>query len=92
MFFFIASLPEIIDSVIISEGLSEENHTLNDKASGIFNGFVAFGAIIAPIVGGSLSDAIGYQSSNDCLAGLSCAYTLAFVLVTAGTYRKYSRM
>lgn len=60
LFFFIASLPEIIDSVIIAENLESENHTLNDKASGIFNGFVAFGAIIAPIVGGSLSDSIGY--------------------------------
>ncbi|CDW74258.1 permeases of the major facilitator superfamily [Stylonychia lemnae] len=59
----------------------EENHTLNDKASGIFNGFVAFGAIIAPIVGGSLSDSIGYQSSNDALAFLSSAYTVSFILV-----------
>eukprot|EP00347_Sterkiella_histriomuscorum_P014772 403359588 len=88
LFFFIASLPEIIDSVIISEDLEEENHTLNDKASGIFNGFVAFGAIIAPIVGGTLSDAIGYPNSNDILALSSSSYTLAFVAVSAFAMRQ----
>lgn len=83
LFFFIASLPEIIDSVIIKENLGHDNHTLNDKASGIFNGFVAFGAILAPIVGGALSDSIHYQYSNDCLAMLSITYTMSFALVFA---------
>ena len=92
LFFFIASLPEIIDSVIIAEGISEENHSLNDKASGVFNGFVAFGAILAPIVGGSLSDAIGYQSSNDILALASCIYTVVFAAVSLSVYKKYKRM
>ena len=78
LFFFIASLPEIIDSVIQKERFGEGNHILNDKASGIFNGFVAFGAIIAPILGGFLSDSIGYQSSNDSMAIASSSYTIIF--------------
>lgn len=80
LFFFIASLPEIIDSVIQSEGLNEENDSLKDKASGIFNGFVALGAIIAPILGGVLSDSVGYRTTNDIMAVTSSAYTLAFAL------------
>jgi len=81
LFFFIASLPEIIDSVIIKEGIGEENHTLNDKASGIFNGFVAFGAIISPIIGGLMSDNIGYRYSNDVIGISSLTYTIAFLVV-----------
>jgi len=81
LFFFIASLPEIIDSVIIKEGIGEENHTLNDKASGIFNGFVAFGAIISPIIGSLMSDNIGYRYSNDVIGISSLTYTIAFLVV-----------
>lgn len=81
LFFFIASLPEIIDSVVQSEGIIGENHLLNDRASGIFNAFVAFGAIISPIIGGHLSDTIGFRSSNDSIAILSCTYSIAYAVV-----------
>ena len=81
LFFFIASLPEIIDSVKLKQGIVGENHLLNDKASGIFNGFVAFGAIISPMIGGFLSDNIGYRYTNDSFACLSLVYTAIFGLV-----------
>ena len=90
LFFFIASLPEIIDSVILKEGIKEGNHTLNDKASGIFNGFVAFGAIISPIIGGLMSDNIGYRYSNDVIAISSSAYTVAFLTVYLLTAKQKS--
>lgn len=80
LFFFIASLPEIIDSIIKAEGLNEENDSLKDKAAGIFNGFVALGAIIAPVLGGALSDKVGYRQTNDIMAVTSSVYTFAFAL------------
>ena len=81
LFFFIASLPEIIDSVLVMERVRADDHVLNDKASGIFNGFTAFGAIIAPVVGGFLNDEIGYRYANDSVGCISVLYTLFFMLV-----------
>ena len=68
-----------------------ENHLLNDIASGIFNAFVAFGAIISPVIGGHLSDTIGFRSSNDSIAILSCSYSIAFAVVWFLTRKKLSR-
>jgi hypothetical protein len=56
LFFFIPSLPEVIDAVRIKEGFTEENEILNDKVSGLYGSFYSFGAIIAPILGGILRD------------------------------------
>lgn len=81
LFFFIASLPEIIDSVLLMERVRADDHVLNDKASGIFNGFTAFGAILAPVLGGYLNDEIGYRYANDSVACLSVMFTIAFILV-----------
>ena len=93
LFFFIASLPEIIDSVIQFEDVNPEDHQLNDMASGIFNGFFAFGAIIAPILGGVLKDALGYRYANDTIAIISCVFTVIFVLVYIfGPKPKYRRL
>lgn len=54
LFFFIPSLPEILDSVRIKEGISEDNDLLNDKGAGLYNAFYSMGAIIAPVLGGIL--------------------------------------
>src|SRR6202000_1437134 len=56
LFFDIVALPEVISSVALQEGIDEKNDSLNDKAAGIFNCFYSLGAIIAPILGGVLTD------------------------------------
>lgn len=56
LLFFIPSLPEVIEAVRLKERFSEDNEILSDKASGIYNSFYSFGAIIAPIMGGFLND------------------------------------
>jgi MFS family permease len=61
--------------------VSPEDYTLNDKASGIFNSFMAFGAIIAPVLGGFLTDHIGYRYANDFVAIMASGYTVTFILV-----------
>ena len=92
LFCFVASLPEIIDSMLLMERLRADDHILNDKASGIFNGFSSFGAILAPILGGFLTDSIGYRYANDSVACFSCLFTLIFVSVYAfGPKPKYPR-
>ncbi len=73
-FFLIPCLPELIEVIRLQEGLSQDNEDLNNKASGIFNAFYSFGAIIAPIIGGMLSDSIGYRSTNDAAAFLSITF------------------
>lgn len=86
LFFFIPSLPEIINSVSHKERIPETNDQLNDKAAGIFNCFYSLGAIIAPIGGGLLNDTIGYRYTNDVMACLVLVFLLTYVL--SNTERK----
>lgn len=80
LFFFIPSLPEVLESVRRKERISSQNHLLNDKASGIYNAFYAVGAIFAPITGGFLKDRIGYRETNDTIACLSAFFALIYIL------------
>lgn len=80
-FFFIPGLPEVIDVISRKENIDARNEQLNDKASGIYNAFYSFGSITAPIIGGALTDAIGFRSACD-INGFVC---LAFFFIYAVT-------
>ena len=68
LFFFIPSLPEVLQSVHLATGINLDDHLLNDKAAGIYNTFFYLGSIIGPPLGGVMKDWIGYRSTNDVMA------------------------
>ena len=80
LFYFIPSLPEVIDAVQTRENIDPDNEILNDKAAGIYNAFYAIGCIIAPILGGILYDSIGYRYANDVIALLGFVFLIAYLV------------
>jgi len=46
----------------------KDNNILNDKASGLFNTFNAIGSIIAPVLGGTLNECVGFRTTCDIMA------------------------
>ena len=80
---FVPLLSEIIESVQEKENLPE-NPSLNDKASAVFNAAYATGCIIGPIIGGCLSDAVGFRQTCDIMAlasgGFACIYFFGNIL------------
>lgn len=77
-FFLIPGLPEIVEVMARLENLDPTSETLNDKASGIYNGFYSLGSISAPIIGGALTDSIGYRSANDIMAFIALAFFIIY--------------
>lgn len=82
-FIFVPLLPEILYIVGTEEGLSHDND-LNDKASGIYNVAYASGTILAPNIGGLLSDAYGFRVMCDCLAIFSLCFSVVFLIFNVG--------
>ena len=80
LFFFIPSLPEVIDSVHLKEGIAISDPTLNDKASGIYNAFYFLGAILAPILGGLMNDQVGYRETNDIMLLVAVLFSVAYLM------------
>jgi MFS family permease len=82
-FIFVPLLPEILYVVSTEEGLDNSNE-LNDKASGIYNVAYASGTILAPNIGGILSDAYGFRVMCDCLAIFSLTFSIIFLFANVG--------
>jgi MFS family permease len=82
-FIFVPLLPEILYVVSTEEGLDNSNE-LNDKASGIYNVAYASGTILAPNIGGLLSDAYGFRVMCDCLAIFSATFSIIFLFANVG--------
>jgi len=74
---FVPLLSEIIEAVQEKEGLGE-NPILNDKASAVFNASYATGCVIGPIIGGCLSDAVGFRKTCDIMAFASCGFAAIY--------------
>jgi len=78
---FVPLLSEIIESVMEKEGC-DENPSLNDKASAMFNAAYATGCIVAPIIGGALNSSYGFRNTCDVMAFASATIAIIyFVLV-----------
>jgi MFS family permease len=82
-FIFVPLLPEILYVVSTEEDLDNSNE-LNDKASGIYNVAYASGTILAPNIGGLLSDAYGFRVMCDCLAIFSASFSIIFLFANVG--------
>lgn len=62
--------------------LTEANlSSVGDKASALFNICLALGNIIAPLLGGALMDAVGFNTSADIMSGCLLALFVFYVLV-----------
>jgi hypothetical protein len=64
---FVPIIPELISTLELEElkisnnpKQLKKNPNISDKASALFNISYAFGAAIAPVIGGALSDKIGF--------------------------------
>jgi MFS family permease len=82
-FIFVPLLPEILYVVGTEEGLSN-NNDLNDKASGIYNVAYASGTILAPNIGGILTDLYGFRYMCDTLAIFSFCFSIIFLFANVG--------
>jgi hypothetical protein len=74
---FVPLLSEIIDAVQEKEGI-QDNPSLNDKASAMFNAAYATGCILGPIIGGCLSDEMGFRRTCDVMALCSCGFAVIY--------------
>ena len=72
------SLPELIDSYNLTYHVGE-SETLNDKCSGLFNSFISLGSMVGPLIGGCLTDYIGYRATNDAMALFVGGYALIYL-------------
>jgi hypothetical protein len=86
LFFFIPSLPEVLHSVHLATGINLDDHSLNDKASGIYNTFLNLGSIIGPPLGGILNDFVGYRLTNDIVVIFSLAFAFAYLICNLVLY------
>lgn len=82
-FIFVPLLPEILYVVGTAEGL-ENNNELNDKASGIYNVAYASGTILAPNIGGVLTDLTNFRTMCDILAAFSLFFSTIFLFANVG--------
>jgi len=76
---FVPLLSEIIEGVQEKEGIGESAE-LNDKAAGLFNTAYAIGCIIAPILGGYLNEAYGFQKTCDIMAICSFVFGIFYLI------------
>lgn len=65
------------------EGI-RSNNDLNDKASGIYNVAYASGTILAPNIGGILTDTYDFQTMCDVLACFSLCFSIIFLFANVG--------
>ena len=82
-FIFVPLLPEILYVVGTAEGMANDND-LNDKASGIYNVAYASGTILAPNIGGLLTDAYNFRIMCDILAIFSLCFSIIFLIFNVG--------
>jgi MFS family permease len=82
-FIFVPLLPEILYVVGTEENLEGDNE-LNDKASGIYNVAYASGTILAPNIGGVLTDIFGFRLMCDFLWIFSLAFSTFFLFANVG--------
>lgn len=83
-FIFTPLLPEILYVVAKEEGLTKDDHLLNDTASGLYNVAYSSGTIIATILGGALNDAVGFRYTCDIMALMSACFTVIFFFGNVG--------
>lgn len=68
----------IIDSVREKEQIFGKSEILQDKTSAIFNMCFAFGSVLAPILGGVISDLVGFEHTCDIMMVLAFAFGAFF--------------
>lgn len=77
-FVTIPVIPEVLDSV--TEQYRKENFasaTLNDRVAGLNASFLGIGQMIAPLLGGSLVEGMGFKAATDTI-GLLSLFVAAF--------------
>lgn len=61
-----------------------KNSSFNDKAAGVYNFCFALGTIIAPNIGGVLSDTLGFRYMCDTMAILMLFFGFVFFFINIG--------
>jgi hypothetical protein len=80
-------LPEIIEPVQIRHGVplsgeeSQKSAQIADKASVLFNLSCCFGCVISPILGGAITEVVGYRPTADYVAAFGFIISAVYLLV-----------
>jgi MFS family permease len=83
-------IAEIIEAVKEKEQVNSDDEVsigkISDLASGLFGCFNAFGNFCAPIIGGFISEKVGFRSTCDIIALSSIIYGLIYLGVNTVPY------
>lgn len=89
-FIFVPLMPVLIDALKTNDHieLEEEDESLSDQASSLFQAAQAVGCIFGPIVGGVLNDMVRFQSTCDIMAVTCMIYAAGLYLVMMDGWSK----
>ena len=78
----IPGLPEMVESTIpLYPGQERE---VNNLSSGIYNSFLGFGQVIAPIYGSFIVEAVGFRMGADIVAILCFVFSALYFILAGG--------
>ena len=78
----IPGLPEMVESTIPE--FPGQERDINNLSSGLYNSFLGFGQVLAPIYGSFVTDAVGFRKTADIAAMICFAFALAYFILAGG--------
>lgn len=77
-------VPEMIQGANIDKKYELHQAELKDRVSSIFNMTSGMGSILGPVIGGALSDSVGFQSTGDVCGFVVLGYLFLYFVFCAG--------
>ena len=78
----IPGLPEMVESTL--DLYPGQERDVNNLSSGIYNSFLGFGQVIAPIYGSFVTEAVGFRMASDIVALICLFFGVAYFVVAGG--------
>ena len=78
----IPGLPEMVESTL--PYFPGQERRVNDISSGIFNAFLGFGQVLAPMYGSSVKDALGFRLTSDIVVIICLVFGLTYFFCGGG--------
>ena len=79
----IPGLPEMVESMK-PKFPKEQERQVNDYSSGIFNSFLGFGQVLAPMYGSTVTEALGFRWTTDIVAIICFVFGIIYFVFGDG--------
>ena len=79
----IPGLPEMVEAMK-PKFPKEQERLVNDYSSGIFNSFLGFGQVLAPIYGSTVTASLGFRLTADIVAIICFVFGILYFLLGDG--------